>query len=103
MTARQSQIVDFLRRFTGANGYSPSYQEIATHLGLNSLATVFKHVHKMQDMGLVRLSGDGHRRTIEIVERSQRNCSECVVLRRELKEALERLESAEQALAAVLK
>ena len=44
LTRRQKQVLDFLAQFVEENGYSPSYQEIASGLGLASLATVHKHV-----------------------------------------------------------
>lgn len=44
LTQRQKQVLDFLAQFVEENGYSPSYQEIASGLGLASLATVHKHV-----------------------------------------------------------
>jgi repressor LexA len=44
LTQRQKQVLDFLAHFVEENGYSPSYQEIASGLGLASLATVHKHV-----------------------------------------------------------
>ncbi len=44
LTHRQKQVLDFLAQFVEENGYSPSYQEIASGLGLASLATVHKHV-----------------------------------------------------------
>ena len=35
------------------NGYSPSYEEIRVALGLNSLATVHKHVSNLEKKGLL--------------------------------------------------
>ena len=45
-------MIDFLSGFTTRNGYSPSYEEIANGLGLNSLATVHKHITNLQNKGL---------------------------------------------------
>ena len=45
--------MDFLSSFTQKNGYSPSFEEIASGLGLNSLATVHKHVTNLQEKGLL--------------------------------------------------
>mgnify|MGYP000489444660 CR=1 FL=1 len=44
LTPKQKQVLDFIAGFIEANGYSPSYQEIAGGLGLASLATVHKHI-----------------------------------------------------------
>jgi repressor LexA len=54
ITRRQKEVIDFLTGFTQKNGYSPSYEEIATGLGLNSLATVHKHVTNLQAKGLLQ-------------------------------------------------
>ena len=96
MTARQRQIVDFLLSFTSLNGYSPSYQEIADYLGLNSVATVHKHIHKhihtMRRHGIVKLGNAASPRTIELVQTSKTDCSECAFLRNELNKALATIE-----------
>ena len=44
VTKRQKEVLDFIARFIEDNGYSPSYEEIATGLSLASLATVHKHI-----------------------------------------------------------
>jgi repressor LexA len=54
ITRRQKEVIDFLSGFTTRNGYSPSYEEIAAGLGLNSLATVHKHVTNLQTKGLLQ-------------------------------------------------
>jgi repressor LexA len=54
ITRRQKEVLDFLSSFTQKNGYSPSYEEIASGLGLSSLATVHKHVTNLQNKGLLQ-------------------------------------------------
>lgn len=54
ITRRQKEVLDFLTHFTQKNGYSPSYEEIASGLGLNSLATVHKHVTNLQSKGMLQ-------------------------------------------------
>ena len=54
ITRRQKEVLDFLTNFTQTNGYSPSYEEIAAGLGLNSLATVHKHVTNLQSKGMLQ-------------------------------------------------
>lgn len=54
ITRRQKDVLDFLSGFTQKNGYSPSYEEIAQGLGLNSLATVHKHITNLQNKGLLQ-------------------------------------------------
>ncbi|HEU5342656.1 transcriptional repressor LexA [Edaphobacter sp.] len=54
ITRRQKEVIDFLSGFTQKNGYSPSYEEIASGLGLSSLATVHKHITNLQNKGLLQ-------------------------------------------------
>jgi repressor LexA len=48
LTRRQKEVMDFLADFIDRNGYSPSYEEIASGLGLASLATVHKHIQALE-------------------------------------------------------
>jgi len=54
LTRRQRQVIDFIAGFLQEQGYSPSFQEIAQGLGLNSLATVHKHVLTLERKGWLR-------------------------------------------------
>jgi repressor LexA len=54
LTKRQKQVLDFLADFVEKNGYSPSYEEIASALQLASLATVHKHVSALEIKHYVR-------------------------------------------------
>jgi len=54
LTRRQKQVYDFISSFVDRNGYSPSFEEIADGLGLNSLATVHKHVTNLEQKQLLR-------------------------------------------------
>ena len=72
ITRRQKEVLDFLSGFTSSNGYSPSYEEIAAGLGLNSLATVHKHVTNLQGKGLLQRS---HNRSRSIDVLPQRSAS----------------------------
>ncbi len=56
ITKRQKDVLDFLTNFTQENGYSPSFEEIAAGLNLNSLATVHKHVTNLHNKGLLQRS-----------------------------------------------
>ena len=72
ITRRQKEVLDFLSEFTTQNGYSPSYEEIATGLGLNSLATVHKHVTNLQTKGLLQRSHNRSRSIDVLPQRSTR-------------------------------
>src|SRR5437763_16458516 len=54
ITRRQREVYDFIANFVDQNGYSPSFEEIAHGLQLNSLATVHKHICNLQEKGLLK-------------------------------------------------
>ena len=53
ITRRQRELYDFISRFVAEKGYSPSFEEIKEAMGLNSLATVHKHVTNLEKKGLL--------------------------------------------------
>ncbi len=54
LTRRQRQVYDFISGFVQAKGYSPSFEEIGSGLGLSSLATVHKHISNLEKKGLLK-------------------------------------------------
>ena len=54
ITKRQRQVYDFIHDFVQEHGYSPSFEEIGSGMGLSSLATVHKHVSNLEKKGLLR-------------------------------------------------
>jgi repressor LexA len=54
LTRRQREILDFIADFIRTRRYSPSLEEIAAHFGLNSVATVHKHVSNLEKKGFIR-------------------------------------------------
>ncbi|HEV3219455.1 MAG TPA: transcriptional repressor LexA [Candidatus Acidoferrales bacterium] len=65
LTKRQKEVLDFLVGFLNKHGYSPSFEEIAKSLKLNSLATVHKHITTLERKGFIR-RGYNQSRSIEI-------------------------------------
>lgn len=53
ITKRQRQVMDAIEEFVRRNGFTPSFDEIRQALGLNSLATVHKHLDNLQLKGLI--------------------------------------------------
>jgi len=53
ITRRQRQVYDFISDFVQKHNYSPSYDEIREGLGLNSLATVHKHITNLEKKALL--------------------------------------------------
>ena len=54
LTPRQKEVLDFLVQFSEEHGYAPSFEEIASGVGLASLATVHKHITALEQKGYVR-------------------------------------------------
>ena len=48
LTKRQKEVMEFITGFVRENGYSPSYEELASGLKLASVATVHKHVSSLE-------------------------------------------------------
>jgi len=53
ITRRQRQVYEFISEFVQKNQYSPSFDEIRLGIGLNSLATVHKHISNLEKKGLL--------------------------------------------------
>ncbi len=69
LTKKQSEMLSYIRSQIAANGYAPSYREIAEHFGLSSPATVHQHVQALAEKGMISLGEDGTARSIELVEK----------------------------------
>jgi repressor LexA len=67
LTRRQKEVLDFLVGFENKHGYSPSYEELAKGLKLNSLATVHKHISTLERKGFIR-RGYNQSRSIEVLQ-----------------------------------
>jgi len=67
LTKRQKEVLDYLVGFLNKNGYSPSFEEIATSLKLTSLATVHKHLSTLEKKGFIR-RGYNQSRSIEVMQ-----------------------------------
>ena len=54
LTKRQREIYDFISSFVSSKGYSPSFEEIGSGMGLRSLATVHKHITNLERKGILK-------------------------------------------------
>ncbi|NRA01089.1 MAG: transcriptional repressor LexA [Myxococcales bacterium] len=70
MTKRQRETFEFIRGFLEREGYAPSLEEIASHFGLSSVATVHKHVQNLVEKRLLRKAWN-RSRSLELVEPAQ--------------------------------
>lgn len=68
LTRRQKELMDFVVKFVSDQGYSPSYEEIASGMGLASLATVHKHIQALEAKNYLRRNYN-HSRSLEVGER----------------------------------
>lgn len=66
LTRRQKQVLDCLVHFLNRKGYSPSFEEIGSSLGVSSLATVHKHIKTLEAKGFIR-RGHNRSRSIDVV------------------------------------
>jgi len=67
LTRRQREVYDFLDQFIEQHGYSPSFEEIGSALGLSSLATVHKHLNNLQEKGMLNRNYN-RSRSIDLVK-----------------------------------
>jgi repressor LexA len=67
LTKRQKQILDYVESFLEGYGYSPSFEEIASHFGYNSLATVHEHLSNLERKGYLRKNYNKSR-SLELVQ-----------------------------------
>ncbi|MFA6017902.1 MAG: transcriptional repressor LexA [Patescibacteria group bacterium] len=68
LTKKQREVLDCIEGFVKNNGYTPSYREIAEHLGLSSPATVHQHIKTLCEKGIINTGDHGSARSIELVE-----------------------------------
>lgn len=67
LTKKQKMILDLITEFIAAQGYAPSYQEIADRLGLRSRATIHQHIRTLEDKGYIRAK-ENHARALEVLD-----------------------------------
>lgn len=60
-STKQSEILDFLRRYSRENGYAPSVREICAAVGLKSTASVHYHLSELKRQGLIDMDENKNR------------------------------------------
>ncbi len=63
--ARQKQILDFIKKCIDDDGSAPTLREIATEIGVSSLATVHEHLQALEIKKLIKRRG-GKSRAIDL-------------------------------------
>lgn len=67
LTKKQLAVLNFLEDFTEENGYSPSYREIMTGLGLSSVSAVAEHIENLVSKGVLK-KVPGAARSLEVLD-----------------------------------
>lgn len=67
ITKKQQAVLNYLEDFTEENGYSPSYREIMTGLGLSSVSAVAEHIDNMVAKGILK-KVPGAARSLEVLD-----------------------------------
>lgn len=67
ITKKQRQILEFIEAYGAENDTSPSYREIASALGLSSVASVAEHINNLIEKGCLKKT-DGEARSLEILD-----------------------------------
>lgn len=67
LTKRQTQILNFIKKYSQKHGYSPSLEEIADKFSFSSLSTVHYHLSQLQKKGLISRQ-DSIPRSIQLEE-----------------------------------
>ena len=66
LTTKQTEVLDFVKKYTATHGFPPSIREICAGLGLSSPATVHAHLKKLEEAKAIKTSNNKFR-TIEIL------------------------------------
>lgn len=67
LTKKQLALLNYLEDFTEENGYSPSYREIMSGLGLSSVSAVAEHIENLVQKGVLK-KVPGAARSLEILD-----------------------------------
>jgi len=67
LTKKQKQVLDYIKEFVQAHNYAPSYEEIATGIGLSSPSTIYVHVVNLIVKGYLKKRWNANR-SLELPE-----------------------------------
>jgi repressor LexA len=66
LTRRQTDVLNYIKKYTAKHGFPPAIREICEGVGLSSPATAFVHVRNLQDAGYLKKTNNKFR-TIEVL------------------------------------
>jgi repressor LexA len=67
LTPAQERVYRFVRDYMQEHGYSPSYEEIRSHLGFRSLNAVSKHLKQLELRGYLQIPWKNRKRALELL------------------------------------
>lgn len=67
ITKKERQIIEFIESFILENSTSPTYREIASGIGLSSVASVAEHINNLIEKNVLKKT-DGEARSLEILD-----------------------------------
>src|SRR5207237_7794895 len=76
LTRRQREILDFISAQISAQGYAPSFEEIAERFSFRPLATVHEHLTNLERKGYIRRAHNESRGIEVVPPRGQTGASE---------------------------
>ena len=66
LTPAQERVYQFVRGYIDKHGHAPSYEEIRSNLGFQSLNAVFKHLKQIEERGYLRTPWRNKKRALEL-------------------------------------
>jgi repressor LexA len=70
LTERQSEILQYIKKFISNNGYPPTVREIGEAVGLSSPATIHSHLTHLELKGYIK-KDDAKNRAIEVLVKNE--------------------------------
>lgn len=67
---KADEILDFIKRYTDKQGYAPSIRDICQGVHLNSTSSVYYHLKRMKQAGLISMDSS-HSRSITMTNKGQ--------------------------------
>ena len=67
LTKKQAEVYYYIKDYIAEKGYSPSYREISSGVGLSSIASVSEHIDKLIELGALRKL-PGRSRSLEALD-----------------------------------
>ncbi|MBU2575628.1 transcriptional repressor LexA [Patescibacteria group bacterium] len=70
---KKQQILDYLTKYVGKNGFAPTLSQIAKKFKVSSLATIHEHIKFLENNGFIKRKGNVRSHELEIVDQINNN------------------------------